>query len=278
MTTGEVSPEALAQDLVLAMRHLEPLLKAMLALLQHRDDAPENRIAALSALMERIAAGLETTTTHLEALGPRMQAQEAGLTRLSGQVAELTQRLDREASGRADLQARIDALLEVLTGPDHPRLIDLLRAGETLLQLMPVAGRLRRIPGGIGYRSPLLKLDLTPDATLLRELGDLPPETWDPIGRALTEVAADLGVAIRIADGVFEAPEAGTTRADARTAPTGAATGAAARTEPAGWAVRTSASAGEGDAEPLAVADRDTTPDRDETPDADEESDPGFGM
>ena len=48
---------------------------------------------------------------------------------------------------------------------------------------------------------------MTPDATLLRELGDLPPETWDPIGRALTEVAADLGVAIRIADGVFEAPD-----------------------------------------------------------------------
>lgn len=114
MTTGHANPEALAQDLVLAMRHLEPLLRAMLALLQNREGAPERQMEALTALMERIAAGLETTSRHLEELGPRMQAQETGLQDLSRQVAALGERHDRQDRGRGELQERIGELLDLL--------------------------------------------------------------------------------------------------------------------------------------------------------------------
>ncbi len=115
MPTGPGTPEQLSQDLVLAMRQLEPLLRAMLALLQDKNRAAETKIDALTDVMERIAAGLEATTTHLAPLGPRMQAQETALTHLSGQVAELGQRLDRQDHGRAALDEKIAELLAVLT-------------------------------------------------------------------------------------------------------------------------------------------------------------------
>ncbi|SDL75725.1 hypothetical protein [Paracoccus chinensis] len=114
MTTGQASPEELAEDLVLAMRHLEPLLTAMLALLQNSDRAVEGQIEALSAVMERIATGLETTTEHLQAIGPRLQAQEAGLNGLSSQVRALGQRLDYQERGRDKLQGRMEEFLDLL--------------------------------------------------------------------------------------------------------------------------------------------------------------------
>lgn len=115
MTTGPGTPQELSQDLVLAMRHLEPLLRAMLSLMQDREAAAETKVDALVAVMDRIATALEATRTHLAPLGRRMDGQEDGLNRLSVQMADLVHRLDRQDRGRAALEARIQDLLAVLT-------------------------------------------------------------------------------------------------------------------------------------------------------------------
>lgn len=116
MSTGEINPEDLTQDLMLTMQQLEPLLRSMLALLQATDRSTESQIEALSALLDRIATGLETTTGHLENIGPRMQAQEAALTTLSGQVSALGQRLDQQNQVEAGLQDSVAELLALLRG------------------------------------------------------------------------------------------------------------------------------------------------------------------
>ena len=59
MTTGTLSPEELSDDLVLAMRHLQPSLAALLALLQNADRAAESRIEAMTTVLERVATALE---------------------------------------------------------------------------------------------------------------------------------------------------------------------------------------------------------------------------
>lgn len=121
MTTGPLSPEELSDDLVLAMRHLQPSLAALLALLQNADRAAESRIEAMTTVLERVATALEGATGHLQVLGPKMQAQETGLRDLSGQVVGLGQRLDQQDRSRVALQERIDALLAVLTRPQGLR-------------------------------------------------------------------------------------------------------------------------------------------------------------
>ena len=121
MTTGQVSPEDLAQDLVLAMRHLQPALAALLALLQNADQTAESRIEALTTVLERVATALEGTSGQLQALGPRMQAQETGLADLAARVEAVVQQIDRENRARAALDRRIGELLAVLSGPPGPR-------------------------------------------------------------------------------------------------------------------------------------------------------------
>lgn len=114
MTTGPATAQELSDDLVLAMRHLQPLLSAMLALLQNADRAAETKIDALTAVMERIATTLENTNAHLAPLGRRMDAQEAALQGLSDQVVAMSHRLGQQDRGRAELQERIGELLTVL--------------------------------------------------------------------------------------------------------------------------------------------------------------------
>lgn len=114
MTTGPENAKELTQDLVLTMQQLAPLLSALLALMQNAERGREGQIEALSDLMERVAAGLEQMTPHLVALGSRVQRQEEALRNVSGQVATLGQRFDREARDKAQLLGPIQALLALL--------------------------------------------------------------------------------------------------------------------------------------------------------------------
>ena len=117
MTTGQASPEDLAQDLVLAMRHLQPALAALLAVLQNADQTAESRIEALTTVLERVATALEGTSGQLQALGPRMQAQEIGQAEIAARVDTVAQQIDREDRARTALDRRIGELLAVLSGP-----------------------------------------------------------------------------------------------------------------------------------------------------------------
>ena len=68
-------------------------------------------------MLERVATALEGTSAQLQALGPRIQAQETGLADLVGRVEAVAQQIDREDRARAALDRRIGELLAVLGGP-----------------------------------------------------------------------------------------------------------------------------------------------------------------